>query len=43
MPSGFAYIEQGKKLDDFYDFKIIYFLTEKRSYKVEDYVIIFIE
>jgi hypothetical protein len=31
-PSAYAYIEEGKKLDDFYDFKIIYFLTEKRTY-----------
>ena len=31
-PSAYAYIEQGKKLDDFYDFKIIYFLTEKGTY-----------
>ena len=31
-PSAYAYIEEGKKLDDFYDFKIIYFLSEKRTY-----------
>tara|TARA_Y100000741_G_scaffold63502_1_gene45284 strand:- start:9033 stop:12947 length:3915 start_codon:yes stop_codon:yes gene_type:complete len=30
-PSCFAYIENGKKLDDFYDLKIIYFLNEKYS------------
>jgi hypothetical protein len=31
-PSAYAYIVEGKKLDDFYDLKIIYFLTEKRTY-----------
>ncbi len=31
-PSAYAYIEEGKKLDDFYDFKIIYFMREKRTY-----------
>ena len=31
-PASYGYIEDGKKLDDFYDFKIIYYSDEKKTY-----------
>jgi len=31
-PNSYAYIEDGKKLDDFYDFKIIHYSNEKKTY-----------
>tara|TARA_B110000444_G_scaffold4800_1_gene4501 strand:+ start:9864 stop:13877 length:4014 start_codon:yes stop_codon:yes gene_type:complete len=32
FPNAFAYIDEGKKVDDFYDFKIIHFLHEKKVF-----------